>query len=76
VSANVLGTVDEERPAELVGVETVLAGEAAHLHWYGKERVRPLRKMGHVTVTDEDGDTTRNDLLASARELRDDLTFR
>ncbi|MFD1634210.1 5-(carboxyamino)imidazole ribonucleotide synthase [Haloplanus ruber] len=76
VSANVLGTTDEERPAELADVEAVLSHEAAHLHWYGKDQVRPLRKMGHVTLTDEGGDTTRDDLLASARELRDDLTFR
>ncbi|QGX94092.1 5-(carboxyamino)imidazole ribonucleotide synthase [Haloplanus rallus] len=76
VSANVLGTVDAERVAELDGVEAVLESEAAHLHWYGKEQVRPLRKMGHVTVTDEDGDAALGDLLASARELRDDLSFR
>jgi len=76
VSANVLGTVDAERAAELDGVEAVLESEAAHLHWYGKDQVRPLRKMGHVTLTDEDGDAARDDLLASARELRDDLIFR
>jgi 5-(carboxyamino)imidazole ribonucleotide synthase len=75
VSANILGTVDEERPAELAGVETVLDAEAAHLHWYGKDDVRPLRKMGHVTATAEtDADTTA--LLETTRNLRDDLTFR
>jgi 5-(carboxyamino)imidazole ribonucleotide synthase len=75
VSANILGTVDEERPAELAGVETVLDAEAAHLHWYGKDDVRPLRKMGHVTATAEaDADTTA--LLETTRSLRDDLTFR
>ena len=74
VSANVLGTVDETRPAELAGVERLLEREATHLHWYGKEHVRPLRKMGHVTATAEDGgDVT--DLLESTRELRDSLTF-
>jgi 5-(carboxyamino)imidazole ribonucleotide synthase len=77
VSANVLGTVDETRPAELAGVEAVLEAESAHLHWYGKDSVRPLRKMGHVTATREDGtpaDVTA--LLESTRELRDALTFR
>jgi 5-(carboxyamino)imidazole ribonucleotide synthase len=76
VSANVLGTVDAERPAELAGIEAVLGGESAHLHWYGKDRVRPLRKMGHVTATDEDGDGDLTALLESTRELRDSLTFR
>jgi 5-(carboxyamino)imidazole ribonucleotide synthase len=76
VSANVLGTVDEPRPAELGGVETVLEREAAHLHWYGKDEVRPRRKMGHVTVTDEDGDGDVTALLESTRELRNGLAFR
>ena len=75
VSANVLGTVDESRPAELGGVEAVLEREAAHLHWYGKDEVRPLRKMGHVTATDEDGDGDLTALLESTRELRDSLRF-
>jgi 5-(carboxyamino)imidazole ribonucleotide synthase len=73
VSANVLGTTEETRRAALAGVETVLEAESAHLHWYGKDDVRPLRKMGHVTATDENA--ALDDLLASTRELRDGLTF-
>jgi 5-(carboxyamino)imidazole ribonucleotide synthase len=81
VSANVLGTVEETQPAELAGVERVLEREGANLHWYGKDDVRPLRKMGHVTATGDDGDRrpsaeTLDDLLESTRELRDSLTFR
>ncbi|WP_348608217.1 5-(carboxyamino)imidazole ribonucleotide synthase [Halobaculum rarum] len=73
VMANVLGDVDEPRPARLDGVGDVLAAGDAHLHWYGKREARPLRKMGHVTVSDADAD--RADLLARARDLRDGLTF-
>jgi 5-(carboxyamino)imidazole ribonucleotide synthase len=79
VSANVLGTVDGTRPAELAGVEGVLERDGTHLHWYGKDDVRPLRKMGHVTATDEDRRASADaldDLLESTRELRDRLTFR
>jgi 5-(carboxyamino)imidazole ribonucleotide synthase len=80
VSANILGTVDETRPAELAGIERVLERDAANLHWYGKDDVRPLRKMGHVTATGEEGRSPSadalDDLLASTRELRDSLTFR
>jgi 5-(carboxyamino)imidazole ribonucleotide synthase len=79
VSANILGTVDEERPAELGGVERVLERETAHIHWYGKADVRPLRKMGHVTATGRDRRVSADalgDLLASTRDLRDSLTFR
>ena len=78
VTANVLGDVDETQPATLRNVESVLAAPDADLHWYGKGDVRPLRKMGHLTVTDldgDDGDEGRDSLLSRARELRDGLTF-
>ncbi|MFB6092625.1 MAG: 5-(carboxyamino)imidazole ribonucleotide synthase [Haloquadratum sp.] len=78
VMANVLGTVESPRPARLGTVEAVLGDQDASLHWYGKDEVRPLRKMGHVTVTGAEGDeggTGDGDLLAHAREIRDALTF-
>jgi 5-(carboxyamino)imidazole ribonucleotide synthase len=76
VTANVLGDVDEPRPATLSDVEPVLAAPDADLHWYGKREARPLRKMGHLTVTGGGpaGDADR--LLDRARGLRDGLTFR
>ncbi|WP_049904022.1 5-(carboxyamino)imidazole ribonucleotide synthase [Halococcus agarilyticus] len=74
VMTNLLGDVDEPRPAELAGVDRVLAEPGASLHWYGKHEARPLRKLGHVTLADGT-DTDTNDLLARARELRDGCTF-
>ncbi|UIO99335.1 5-(carboxyamino)imidazole ribonucleotide synthase [Halobaculum sp. CBA1158] len=73
VMANVLGDVPEPVPASLSGVGDVLAAGDAHLHWYGKREARPLRKMGHVTLSATDAD--RDDLLVRARDLRDGLTF-
>jgi 5-(carboxyamino)imidazole ribonucleotide synthase len=76
VSTNVLGDVSETQPATLDGVDRVLETPGAHLHWYGKRDVRPLRKMGHVTVVPAEGAAADVDeLLATARDLRDDLTF-
>ncbi|ELZ59929.1 MULTISPECIES: 5-(carboxyamino)imidazole ribonucleotide synthase [Halorubrum] len=81
VTANVLGDVDETEPATLRNVETVLGAPDADLHWYGKADVYPLRKMGHLTVTDAQSDPgavsvdERDALLDRARELRDGLTF-
>ena len=72
VSANILGDVDERQEAVMFGEESVFATERAHLHWYGKREVYPLRKMGHVTMTGDD----RDGLLAEVSELRDGLTFR
>ncbi|WP_269090086.1 5-(carboxyamino)imidazole ribonucleotide synthase [Salinigranum halophilum] len=79
VSANVLGTVDAPRPARLGNVDAVLAAPGAALHWYGKHEVRPLRKMGHVTLVGDagegDGVDDTETLLSRARETRDSLTF-
>jgi 5-(carboxyamino)imidazole ribonucleotide synthase len=75
VTANVLGDVEESLPAELTGVDDVLSERAASLHWYGKREVRPLRKMGHVTVIgDQAQDPT--DLLTRTREVKQILSFR
>lgn len=74
VMANILGDVDENQPAELSGVDSILAESGASFHWYGKKQVRPLRKMAHLTLTGKcDADT--EELLATARELRDETTF-
>ena len=81
VTANLLGDVDEREAATLRNVETVLDAPDADLHWYGKDDVYPLRKMGHLTVTETGGDSgaeggDRDALLSRAREIRDGLTFR
>jgi 5-(carboxyamino)imidazole ribonucleotide synthase len=75
VMVNVLGDVEGATQAALSGVDEVLSTPAAHLHWYGKREVRPLRKMAHVTVTPTEG-ADREMLLERARELREGLTFR
>jgi 5-(carboxyamino)imidazole ribonucleotide synthase len=82
VMANVLGDVEDPRPANLLGADAVLETPGAALHWYGKREARPLRKMGHVTVVptageDSEGtaEETREDLLATARNLVGGLTF-
>jgi 5-(carboxyamino)imidazole ribonucleotide synthase len=71
--ANVLGEPDAEtRPAVLDGVPEALRDGGVTLHWYGKREVRPLRKMGHVTVV---GGDDRGDLLTRARAARDAVSF-
>jgi len=86
VTANVLGDTDDRQElVELNGVEDVLAAPDASMHWYGKDEVYPLRKMGHVTAAGDrlgpeegagavDGDAL-DDLLASTTDLRDGLGF-
>lgn len=74
VSANILGDVSNPQPATVQGIETILAESIAHLHWYGKREVRPLRKMGHITLYDPESDQTEP-LLQRAHELIDAVTF-
>jgi len=74
VTSNVLGDVDQPRPAEPTGLDDVLATPGAALHWYGKREVRPLRKMGHVAVVPT-ADEAREALLRTARDLTDGITF-
>ncbi|MFB6168051.1 MAG: 5-(carboxyamino)imidazole ribonucleotide synthase [Haloferacaceae archaeon] len=72
-TANLLGDVDDPRPARLSGVDRVLDAPGAHLHWYGKREARPLRKMGHLTVTGgENGGVAP---LERARDLAAEATF-
>lgn len=53
VMVNLLGATGADGTPQINGIADALALEGVNLHWYGKERVRPGRKMGHVTVTAE-----------------------
>ncbi len=55
VMINLLGDEDTETgTAQYYGFDSVLEAEGAFLHLYGKETVKPSRKMGHLTVLDAD----------------------
>lgn len=75
VTANILGDVDEPRPATPRRVAPILADQTTKLHWYGKHEVRPLRKMGHIAVYDPRGGDV-DAALTRARALRDRISFR
>ena len=47
-----------------------LADPGVHLHLYGKEEVRPGRKMGHITCTDITPERALRRALAARRRLR------
>ncbi len=54
-TVNLLGT-GELRDARPTGLDAALAQPGTAVHLYGKRRVFERRKMGHVTVTDANGD--------------------
>ena len=51
---NLLGEADHTGPARYQGFDEVLKVPGVHVHLYGKKFTKPFRKMGHVTIVDED----------------------
>jgi 5-(carboxyamino)imidazole ribonucleotide synthase len=51
---NILGEPGHEGLAKYEGLEALLNIPGVHIHLYGKRLTKPFRKMGHVTVVDED----------------------
>jgi 5-(carboxyamino)imidazole ribonucleotide synthase len=51
---NLLGEAEHTGPARYQGFDEVLKVPGVHVHLYGKQFTKPFRKMGHVTIVDED----------------------
>ncbi|SIO08587.1 5-(carboxyamino)imidazole ribonucleotide synthase [Algoriphagus halophilus] len=51
---NLLGEEGFTGPAVVEGQEVAMAEKGVYIHMYGKKLTKPFRKMGHVTVLDED----------------------
>jgi len=53
---NLLGEEGHTGVARYEGIDEIMAMESVHIHLYGKKLTKPFRKMGHVTITDNDLD--------------------
>ncbi len=51
---NLLGEPHFSGPAKYQGFEEVMKVSGVHVHLYGKKLTKPFRKMGHVTILDQD----------------------
>jgi 5-(carboxyamino)imidazole ribonucleotide synthase len=51
---NLLGEPGHEGVAQYQGFEEVARVSGVHVHLYGKRFTKPFRKMGHVTIVDND----------------------
>ncbi|MEQ8478987.1 5-(carboxyamino)imidazole ribonucleotide synthase [Fulvivirga sp.] len=51
---NLLGEEDFTGIAKYEGLEKVMAEKGVHVHLYGKLTTKPFRKMGHVTIRNND----------------------
>lgn len=54
VMINLLGEKGYEGPAEYEGLNDILKIDGVYIHLYGKKITKPFRKMGHVTIIDDD----------------------
>ncbi len=48
--ANLLGENDANGKTHYLGLSECISEEGIHMHVYGKKKVSPYRKMGHVTI--------------------------
>ncbi|HET8829664.1 MAG TPA: 5-(carboxyamino)imidazole ribonucleotide synthase [Pelobium sp.] len=54
IMLNLLGESGHNGLAEYEGLEEILKLEGVYIHLYGKKYTKPFRKMGHVTIIDDD----------------------
>lgn len=66
---NLLGAEGYSGPAVYQGLEKVLGVSGVHVHLYGKKMTKPFRKMGHVTIVDQD----KESLKKKAKFVKDTL---
>jgi 5-(carboxyamino)imidazole ribonucleotide synthase len=69
IMINILGEVGYEGPAVYQGIEKVLKCPGVYVHLYGKALTKPFRKMGHVTIVDND----REKAIEKARYVQETL---
>jgi 5-(carboxyamino)imidazole ribonucleotide synthase len=63
---NLLGEAGYTGPVHYTGLDLLLQIPDVHLYLYGKAETRPWRKMGHVTILDED----RNNLISKVEQVK------
>jgi 5-(carboxyamino)imidazole ribonucleotide synthase len=60
---NVLGEEGFTGDAKYEGLSELMGIPGVHLHLYGKKITKPFRKMGHITITDENTLTLKEKIL-------------
>ncbi len=69
VMINLLGEKGYEGTAKYKGLEKIMAIEGVYVHLYGKKYTKPFRKMGHVTIVDQN----RDQAIEKARLVQETL---
>jgi len=53
IMVNVLGEKGHDGVAKYNGLEKIMSIEGVYVHLYGKKYTKPFRKMGHLTIVDQ-----------------------
>jgi 5-(carboxyamino)imidazole ribonucleotide synthase len=69
VMINLLGEEGHDGLAYYKGIEEVLAMPGVYVHLYGKKYTKPFRKMGHVTIVNEN----REEAIRISRAVQNTL---
>jgi 5-(carboxyamino)imidazole ribonucleotide synthase len=69
VMINLLGEPDYTGLAIYQGIEEAMKIEGVFIHLYGKKYTKPFRKMGHVTIVNEN----REDAIRIARQIQNTI---
>ncbi|WP_256012465.1 5-(carboxyamino)imidazole ribonucleotide synthase [Desertivirga xinjiangensis] len=69
VMINLLGEKGYEGLADYEGMNEILKLPGVYVHLYGKKFTKPFRKMGHVTIVDQN----REQAIANARYVQETL---
>lgn len=69
VMINLLGEKGHEGVAQYKGLEKIMALEGVYVHLYGKKYTKPFRKMGHVTIVDQN----RESAIEKANYIKETL---
>jgi 5-(carboxyamino)imidazole ribonucleotide synthase len=70
IMVNIIGSEAHSGNAEYCGIIDVLTIDNAFVHIYGKQKTKPGRKMGHVTVLSAE----KQDLLHKANKIKQALS--
>jgi 5-(carboxyamino)imidazole ribonucleotide synthase len=65
IMVNLVGEENFSGPVIYENIEKIMAIEGVTPHIYGKKETRPFRKMGHVTIVNED--------MAAARKIAEEV---
>ncbi len=68
IMVNLVGSEGHTGDVVYENIEKIMAMDGVTPHIYGKKQTRPFRKMGHVTIVNEDIDKAR-EIAAKVKEL-------